>query len=95
MEDLYGDPLAIWRDWADDVHGQSVDCGHHISSFGRGWVGHLGTNSFGRQAWLVAGELMPPDAFQVRLRGYVSRSVRTFPFRPRKEPSLSKVAAVL
>ena len=31
MEDLYGDPLAIWRDWADDVRGQSIDCGHHIA----------------------------------------------------------------
>jgi haloacetate dehalogenase len=31
MEDLYGDPLAIWRDWADDVRGQSLDCGHHIA----------------------------------------------------------------
>ena len=31
MEDLYGDPLAIWRDWAGDVRGQSVDCGHHIA----------------------------------------------------------------
>ena len=31
MEDLYGDPLAIWRDWADDVRGQPVDCGHHIA----------------------------------------------------------------
>jgi haloacetate dehalogenase len=31
LEDLYGDPLAIWRDWADDVRGQSVDCGHHIA----------------------------------------------------------------
>jgi len=31
MEDLYGDPLAIWRDWADDVRGQSVDCGHHMA----------------------------------------------------------------
>jgi haloacetate dehalogenase len=31
MEGLYGDPLAIWRDWADDVRGQSVDCGHHIA----------------------------------------------------------------
>ena len=31
MEDLYGDPLAIWRDWADDARGQSVDCGHHIA----------------------------------------------------------------
>jgi haloacetate dehalogenase len=31
MEDLYGDPLAIWRDWADDVRGQAIDCGHHIA----------------------------------------------------------------
>jgi len=31
MEELYGDPLAIWRDWARDVRGQSVDCGHHIA----------------------------------------------------------------
>jgi len=31
LEDLYGDPVAIWRDWADDVRGQSIDCGHHIA----------------------------------------------------------------
>jgi haloacetate dehalogenase len=31
MEDLYGDPLAIWREWASDVRGQSLDCGHHIA----------------------------------------------------------------
>jgi haloacetate dehalogenase len=31
MEDLYGDPLAIWRTWAPDVHGQKIDCGHHIA----------------------------------------------------------------
>lgn len=31
LEYLYGDPLAIWRDWADDVRGQSIDCGHHIA----------------------------------------------------------------
>lgn len=31
MEDLYGDPLEIWRDWADDVRGHSIDCGHHIA----------------------------------------------------------------
>jgi haloacetate dehalogenase len=24
------DPLAIWRDWADEVRGQSLDCGHFI-----------------------------------------------------------------
>jgi haloacetate dehalogenase len=31
LEDLYGDPLAVWRDWADDVRGQSLDCGHHLA----------------------------------------------------------------
>ncbi|HTS96819.1 MAG TPA: alpha/beta hydrolase [Streptosporangiaceae bacterium] len=31
LEDLYGDPLAIWRDWADDVRGWPIDCGHHIA----------------------------------------------------------------
>jgi haloacetate dehalogenase len=31
MEDLYGDPLAIWRDWAPDSRGRRLDCGHHIA----------------------------------------------------------------
>ena len=31
LADLYGDPLAIWRGWADDVRGQAIDCGHHIA----------------------------------------------------------------
>ncbi|GAA3429030.1 alpha/beta hydrolase [Streptosporangium nondiastaticum] len=30
-EDLYGDPLAIWRDWAGDVRGASIDSGHHMA----------------------------------------------------------------
>lgn len=24
------DPLAVWRDWADDVRGQALDCGHFL-----------------------------------------------------------------
>jgi haloacetate dehalogenase len=24
------DVLAVWRDWADDVHGRALDCGHHL-----------------------------------------------------------------
>jgi haloacetate dehalogenase len=24
------DPLAIWRDWADDVRGRALDCGHFL-----------------------------------------------------------------
>jgi len=31
LEDLYGDPLMIWRDWADDVHGHGIDSGHHMA----------------------------------------------------------------
>jgi haloacetate dehalogenase len=31
LVDLYGDPLAIWRDWADDVHGTPIDSGHHMA----------------------------------------------------------------
>jgi haloacetate dehalogenase len=31
LEDLYGDPLTIWRPWADDVRGHSIDSGHHVA----------------------------------------------------------------
>ena len=31
MEELYGDPLAIWRGWADDVRGHGIDSGHHLA----------------------------------------------------------------
>jgi haloacetate dehalogenase len=31
LEDLYGDPLAIWRSWATDVRGHGIDSGHHIA----------------------------------------------------------------
>jgi haloacetate dehalogenase len=28
---LYGDPLAVWRAWADDVRGGELDSGHHLA----------------------------------------------------------------
>jgi haloacetate dehalogenase len=31
LEDLYGDPLVIWREWADDPRGYSIDSGHHMA----------------------------------------------------------------
>ncbi len=31
LEDLYGDPLEVWREWADDVRGRALDCGHHMA----------------------------------------------------------------
>ena len=30
LEDLFGDPLAVWRDWADAVSGRALDCGHYL-----------------------------------------------------------------
>ena len=24
-------PLATWREWASDVHGFSIDCGHYLA----------------------------------------------------------------
>ena len=29
--DLYGDPLLIWADWADDVRGHGIDSTHHMA----------------------------------------------------------------
>jgi haloacetate dehalogenase len=31
LERLYGDPLRIWTDWADDVRGFGIDSGHHMA----------------------------------------------------------------
>ncbi|MFD5625759.1 alpha/beta fold hydrolase [Streptomyces sp. NPDC127072] len=31
LEDLYGDPLAIWRRWATNVRGHGIDSGHHVA----------------------------------------------------------------
>ncbi|MET7835720.1 alpha/beta hydrolase [Micromonospora sediminicola] len=31
MERLYGDPLAIWRPWADDLRGHPIESGHHVA----------------------------------------------------------------
>ncbi|MET9594502.1 alpha/beta hydrolase [Streptomyces sp. NPDC006516] len=31
LEDLYGDPRAIWRRWAGDVRGHGIDAGHHVA----------------------------------------------------------------
>jgi len=31
LEDLHGDPLIIWQDWADTVSGHGIDSGHHVA----------------------------------------------------------------
>jgi len=25
------DVVAVWRDWAEDVRGQEIDCGHYLA----------------------------------------------------------------
>jgi haloacetate dehalogenase len=31
LADLFGDVLAIWRGWADEVSGRGLDSGHHLA----------------------------------------------------------------
>lgn len=38
MVDLYGDPVAIWREWAHDVTGREIDSGHHMAEEAPGEV---------------------------------------------------------
>nr|BFF17266.1 hypothetical protein GCM10025730_07870 [Promicromonospora thailandica] len=31
LEQLYGDPLVVWRPWAPDLRGHGIDSGHHMA----------------------------------------------------------------
>lgn len=31
MAELYGDPVEVWRAWADHVSGATIDSGHHLA----------------------------------------------------------------
>jgi haloacetate dehalogenase len=31
LEELYGDPLSVWRSWADDLRGVRLESGHHMA----------------------------------------------------------------
>ena len=31
LEELHGDPLEIWTEWAVDVRGHGIDSGHHMA----------------------------------------------------------------
>lgn len=31
LEELHGDPVTIWRNWATDVRGHGIDSGHHVA----------------------------------------------------------------
>ncbi len=31
LEELYGDPLEVWRAWAPDLQGHGIESGHHMA----------------------------------------------------------------
>ncbi|MFJ9669142.1 alpha/beta hydrolase [Streptomyces sp. NPDC101219] len=31
LEDLYGNPVKIWRQWAPNLRGHGIDAGHHVA----------------------------------------------------------------
>ena len=31
LEELHGDPLAIWANWTHDLTGHPIDSGHHMA----------------------------------------------------------------
>ena len=31
LEQIYGDPVAIWRSWSTEVSGYGIDSGHHVA----------------------------------------------------------------
>jgi haloacetate dehalogenase len=65
LEDLYGDPLAVWASWARDVRGYGIDSGHHLAeeapeALSAALVGFLGEGG-GRPPGSSTGPL-PPQA---------------------------------
>lgn len=31
LQQIYGDPIDVWKSWAEDVHGNGIKSGHHIA----------------------------------------------------------------
>lgn len=31
LQQIYSDPVAIWKGWADDVRGFGINSGHHVA----------------------------------------------------------------
>lgn len=42
LEELYGDPREIWREWAHDLDGFGIDSGHHMAADAEALGGFLG-----------------------------------------------------
>jgi len=48
LEYLYGDPLSVWSDWADDLRGQGIESGHHMAEEAPGDLTRLLRDFLGR-----------------------------------------------
>jgi haloacetate dehalogenase len=51
LEDLWGDPVAIWREWADDVRGAMIDSGHHMAEEAPEQLAAVLGDFFSESAW--------------------------------------------
>ncbi|MGO4535219.1 alpha/beta fold hydrolase [Leifsonia sp. 2MCAF36] len=46
LEQLFGDPVAIWRGWAEDVRGRGIDSSHHVAEDAPGPLAEALTSFF-------------------------------------------------
>ena len=51
MQELYGDPLAIWREWAADIRGVPIESGHHMAEENPAAVAEAISDWLRRGAW--------------------------------------------
>ena len=56
LEDLWGDPVAIWREWADAVRGTTIDSGHHMAEEAPGQLAAVLRDFFSGSAWGATSE---------------------------------------
>jgi haloacetate dehalogenase len=56
LPDLYGDPAAVWHDWADDVRVVAINSGHHMAEQAPEELAAALTDFFGddRRRWPLA-----------------------------------------
>jgi haloacetate dehalogenase len=56
LEERWGDPVAIWREWADDVRGARIDSGHHMAEEAPDQLAAVLGEFFSGSAWVAGSE---------------------------------------
>ena len=59
LEDLYGDPVRIWADWAGDVRGHGIDSGHHMAEEAPAAVASSLVDFFGQDGFWASAASSP------------------------------------